>query len=142
MANTKPFVSLACVCEKALQEADKVLSLIRVVDTYYVPPTPPGLPPDIKPAVDVTVVVTLKSGDVVGSYEIGLALRPPIGAPAPEPKKWPIVFKGAEQGANAIVKFPVSTDVLGLYWFDVLWKGEVLTSIPFKLVAAPTPSVH
>jgi hypothetical protein len=43
MPNTKPLVAVATLCEQILGEKDGVVSVIRVVDTYYVEP-PKGLP--------------------------------------------------------------------------------------------------
>jgi hypothetical protein len=63
MANPKPFVQAACICEKVLVEPDKVASLIRVVDTYFLEL---ANPPNVEARLDLTIFVSLKSGDVTG----------------------------------------------------------------------------
>ena len=66
MANPKPFVQAACICEKVLVEPDKVASLIRVVDTYFLERPKEPLPPNVEARLDLTIFVSLKSGDVTG----------------------------------------------------------------------------
>jgi hypothetical protein len=137
MLSPKPLVQVACVCEKVLIERDDVPSLIRIVDTYNlrVPPDAP-LPPGA--AVDLTAFISVKSGEVVGAVEIGLRLKDPDGELQP-PRKWPVVLNGGEHGANLTIAFALLRPKSGLYWFDVLWREEVLTSIPFRLkYARPT----
>jgi hypothetical protein len=45
----------------------------------------------------------------------------------------PILLKGDEHGTNVVARVMLEAKDLGLYWFDVLWAGETLTSIPLKL---------
>lgn len=133
----KPLVQVACVCEKVLIEPDSVPSLIRIVDTYHLRvPADQPLAPTV--GVDLTVFVSLKSGEVVGSFEVGLTLKNPNGK-VDGPRKWPVVFNGGEHGANLKIVFTLLSPTTGLYWFDVLWGEEVLTRIPFRLkYAQPT----
>jgi hypothetical protein len=139
MPNTKPYVAVACVCEKAIVEPDNVTSLIRIVDTFYVQIPAAPLPPGVGGVVSLTVFVSIKSGDVTGEHEVSLVLRQPTGK-SEQTQKWLVVLTGGEQGANLKVDFNLGlkgeTADFGLYWFDVLWGGEVLTSIPLKLIRA------
>jgi hypothetical protein len=64
---------------------------------------------------------------------------------------WPVEFLGGERGVNLKIVFTLQAPKFGLYWFDVLWRDEVLTRIPFRLksksieptddVAAPNETV-
>ena len=139
---SKPFVQVACVCEKALIEPDGVPSLIRVVDTYTVDAAGelPDLPPGFGVLMPLWVVVSLKSGDVVGEHEVALQLHGPNNQPFPA-RKWRVVFNGGEHGVNVRVAFTLDSPIFGLYWFDVIWENEVLTRIPFRLKPkATTPT--
>ncbi len=147
MPNTKPLVCVACVCEKVLYERDGVLSAIRIVDVLYVPAQ--NRPSDLSdvalsvPGVSLNILVSLKSGDLKGTSDIGLRMRSPSGRIVELPQKFPVTFIGGEQGVNLHVVFVLETKTkgeFGLFWFDVYWSGEVLTSIPFKLVEGPPPS--
>jgi len=139
MANTKPYVAVACVCEKAIIEPDNVVSLIRIVDTVHVQVPAYPLPPGVGGVVGLTVFVSIRSGDVTGQHEVALVLRKPTGMSEPT-QKWPVVLTGGEQGANLKIDFNLvlkgEASDFGLYWFDVLWGEEVLTSIPLKLIRA------
>jgi len=138
MANTKPFVQIACVCEQAMVESDNVVSVIRVVDTFAVH-LPEESPEGVKLAITLNLVVMLKSGDIKGEYEVALILRQP-NKKSGELRKWPVVFEGGEHGVNAKIQFNLVQPQFGLYWIDVVWKDETLTSIPFRLKPAETPS--
>ena len=131
MPMPKPFVQVACACEKVLREHDNVPSLIRVIDTYTLD-QPKVPPPGFKPTLALVLFVALKSGDVVGEYEIGLRLTKPDGAMNPVGKR-SARFGGGESGVNIQVGFELESPTSGLYWFDVLWGDEVLTRIPLRL---------
>jgi hypothetical protein len=140
MPNAKPYVAVACVCEKVLIEPDNVASVIRIVDTFHlqIPDKPPS--PGMATGVQLTAFIAIKAGEVTGEHELGLVLRHPSGKKG-DPRKWPVVLNGGEHGANVKIEFVLAgkdgaPPELGLYWFDVLWGDEVLTSIPFKLTRA------
>jgi hypothetical protein len=132
MANPKPLVQAACVCENALVEPDNTVSLIRVVDTFT---ANLNVPEGLKAAITLNIVVMLKSGDVRGSHELAIHLHQP-NKKHQELKRWTALFEGNESGSNMKMQFNLITPKEGLYWFDVLWGEEVLTRIPFRLKQA------
>src|SRR4051812_46351347 len=135
----RPHVQIACVCEKVLIESDNVPSLIRVVDTYTLAmPSQELVPPHIMMGVDLIAFVSLKSGDVVGEFEVGLRLNLPDNSDRPI-RKWRTDFKGGEAGVNLKIAFTLPNPALGMYWFDVLWGDDILTRIPFRLKASDPP---
>lgn len=138
LSNTKPLVAQACVCEQMLQDKDGVASLIRIVDTFYIAPIGEGLPDNVKPAIQCTAVVSLKSGALKGKSVASLRLRSPSGRIRTIVEKWPLEFQEAEEhGANLSVRMTLEAEELGLYVIEVLWEGELLTSIPIRLQTAP-----
>ena|SRR5437870_9230342 len=145
MANKMPYVSAACICERVITEPDNVNSLIRIVDTYTLQTAPSAVPLGITPALNLTVYVSVKAGDVRGEHEIGIVLRRPSGK-GTDPQKWPVVLTGEpESGVNLKLEFglagePGKLPETGLYWFDVTWNGKDLTSIPLKLKQADATS--
>jgi hypothetical protein len=139
MAKPKPLVQVATLCESVLTEADRVASVIRVIDTLYLTPIEDA-PKDVVGQVLLTLYVSLKSGDVKGEYDVELILRAPSGKKAVMPKKWHIAFLGQESGATLTMRAALPVREFGLYWYDVVWEGEVLTSIPIKLVEGPKPA--
>jgi hypothetical protein len=142
MPNTKPLVSVACVCEKILQEKDGVLSAIRLVDTIYIERMVEALPENLKPGFQIAALVSLKSGDIIGEQEVRVVLRKPSGE-VNDIGKWKVVLQGGEHGANFALNFMLSGTEFGLFWFDVIWQGEVLTSMPLKVAQrTPEPERH
>lgn len=154
MPNTEPLVGAAVICERVLQETEGVNSLIRLVDRFTLTevtlPVPQGVGVEGKPVqlIDLTAFVMLKSGDIVGKSEAVIVMRHPVvDGKAPKtaklPIKWELDLKGGEHGASLVAQFsmPVSASE-GLYWFDVIWEGKKLTSIPLRLVRAPKSQEH
>ncbi len=139
MSKPKPWVQIACVCENVLIEPDNVASLIRVVDTYTLPfaPDAPPIAVPVGVGMQLTAFISLKSGDVIGDFEVGLRLKTPDEDEQPV-RRWPIELRGGEHGANLKITFGIQKPKLGLYWFDVLWGDDVLTRIPFRLKAVST----
>ena len=127
----KPYVQVACVCEKALLESDGVVSLIRVVDTYIMD-APSALPSGVGVAVNLTVVVMLKSGEAVGEHQVEIRLTGPDGI-SNALGSWAVILNGGEHGANVKIDVGIASNKYGLYWFDVMWGDEPLTRIPLRL---------
>ena len=130
MPTPKPFVQVACICEKVLREQDDVASVVRIVDRYTFD-LPSDLPTTIS-ALPLTIFLLLKSGDVVGEHTVGLRLQKPDGTSG-KPQQWPLMFKGGSHGTSVQIAFALQKPEYGQYWFDVMWADEVLTRIPLEL---------
>lgn len=135
MENTVPFVAAAFFCERVLHEKDNVLSVVRIVDTYYVD-ADAKTPPNVVPVVPLTALVMVKSGSVRGESQITARIRFPSGHFVDSPAKWPILLNGGEHGANLVLAIPISTRELGVYWLDIFWNDTPLTSAPVRLAQA------
>ena len=137
MANTKPFVAVACFCENVLEDKDGVLSAIRIIDTYIIPALPEGVQVSdgLQGMIVLNGLISLKAGDVTGTGTIGLTMNKLSGERIEiSPKDgWPVVLNGGEHGANVRIQIPLGVKNFGLFWFDVLWNGESLTRIPLRL---------
>jgi hypothetical protein len=136
MANPKPYVAVACFCDTILEDKDGTLSAIRIVDTYWVPRVPTEeVSPEAVPAIPVTGLIALKSGEATGSHTIRLVLENPLGVRTQisPPDGWPVVLKGGHAGLNMRLKFPLGVKNFGQCWFDVLFDDELLTKMPLRL---------
>jgi hypothetical protein len=134
MPNKRPLVTAALICENVILENDGVPTIVRVIDraTFSVPP---NLPPGIQGAVHIQAFFAVKAGDLSGDHEFSLVARTPDGKTLPASEKWNLHLEGGESGGNLklSVGFPGKP---GLYWLDLTWNGEVLTSTPFRLAQA------
>ena len=133
-----PYLNFAVVCEKVLQEADGVLSFIRVVDHLTVTMTVPAgadVPPEVmppEPPVAVTFVLGLKSASDIDSVPVKVRIETPSGLTLPEFETSQPV--GAEdRGINIVlpIQFPAQDE--GVYWFAVEVSGTVVTRVPLRI---------
>lgn len=133
-----PYLSFAVICEKVLQEADGVLSFIRIIDHLTVTITVPAgadvplevVPPE--PPVAVTFVLGLKSASDIGPVPVKVRIETPSGLPLPEFETSQPV--GAEdRGINIVlpIQFPAQDE--GVYWFAVEVSDTVVTRVPLRI---------
>jgi hypothetical protein len=129
-----PYLTAALLCEKVLQEKDGIVSAIRVIDRIIATAQGSELPEQMPPvAVNVTVLIMLKSGEVQGSHTIRIQQVAPSGFRSPQ-LSWPIYLEGNDRGANLIVQVAFEAKEEGLYWFDVYFKDDLLTRMPLRVV--------
>lgn len=138
----QPSIQAAALCEKVLKEQDGVLSAIRIVDTFGVA-IPENVPPNVKPAVEMELLVSLKSSEISGGTLTVIVHGP---SKANDPQHIPVTFAvdstslgtADEQkhtsGASLIMKLVIGVERLGNCRIELLWDGEPFTTIPFRLV--------
>jgi hypothetical protein len=142
-----PFLGMAVLCERVLTEQDGTLSLIRVVDRVTrLVPTGPGataIPPP--QPIPLQLVLSFRSGAARGSHQIAVQVETPSGLRLPE-NSFSILLEGEDRGANVILNLQTLTlDQEGVYWFDILLAGNLITRVPLRIVhqlvtLAPPPS--
>ena len=130
-----PYLVTACFCDKVLQEADGVLSLIRIVDRWNVVGTTAAMLPTF---VMGNLVILFKSGTVRGSAQLAITPVTPDGERM-TPILAPVLFEGDdERGAGVAlpINFPVKDT--GLFWFEVALtisgQSQILTFVPMRIV--------
>jgi hypothetical protein len=133
MPNSKPFVQAACVCEKLLVETDGVASLVRIFDTVQLTARENQFPD-----VVLTGFVSLKSSGQIGTFTVGMRMRRPDGRGG-KLLTFSAKFERDGAGVNTRIDITVKTPVAGLYWFDILWGEDVLTSIPITIILNTPP---
>ncbi len=137
---TGPYLVTAALCERAIQETDGVLSLIRMIDkiTSTVAGPAPTVP-DVMPPVSVnlTLVIVLKPGEARGRFMIAVRPEAPSGQRLPE-AELPVSFGGApDAGANLLFGINMIATEEGVYWFDILLDGQLLTRTPLRIEYSP-----
>jgi hypothetical protein len=137
MDKPRPYVTAALLCEKVIEEKDGSLTIIRIADRlqYRLDAInlPGGFPQDVRPAVTIQGLVSLKSGLVTGDHVTTVILEKPNGT-RKEIINFPFKFLGKDQGQNLIMNINLGVDEDGLYWFDVHFDGELLTRIPLLIM--------
>jgi len=136
-----PYVSLAAVCEKVLQERDGVLTLVRVVDRVMLMPTAQDAPAELPEGgkVGATLVLALKSGDARGRHPVVITSEAPTGVTSP-PQRVDVTFEGEERGVNLILNVQLEA-IEGLHWFVVSVNDQELTRIPLRIMYQRIPGI-
>src|SRR6202158_2516231 len=111
-----PYLSAALLCEKALQETDGVISLVRIVDRWTVSgPTEEML----QTAIQATMVLMFKSGFHRGTGRLTITPITPRDVRLPA-MDMPVHFEGDEdRGVNVVIPMAFTVQESGVYWFAV-----------------------
>jgi len=130
-----PYIGAAFLCEKVLQEKDGVLSAIRIVDRILHNAVGPSAPDRMPPVtVDLKMLLIFKSGSARGRYDV--EIRPVLPSQRDlQSVSLPMQLEGDDdRGANLIVNIGFQATEEGLYWFDVLVRGDSVTRIPLRIL--------
>ena len=132
--NTGPYLIVAAICERVLQEKDETISMVRMIDRLAVTVNALGSPEAMPPTVaSITILISLKSGKARGRSTIKLRPEAPSGLKLPD-QLLPVLFEGEDRGVNLILNLSLLVDQEGVYWFDVLLEEQLLTRIPLRIL--------
>ncbi len=129
-----PYITAAVICEKVLEDKEGVLSLIRLIDRITVTAQGPAIPEALPPAtLQMTLVISLKSGDARGRHSLKIRPEQPSGQQM-DTIEMSVHFEGEDRGMNVVYATSLSVDQEGLYWFDVLLDDVLLTRMPLRIL--------
>ena len=129
-----PYVQMAAICERVLQEKDGVLSIVRVVDRFTITVSGPTPPEEMPPGtISLTMVIMLKSGFIRARHNLRIVPTTPSGQNLPELSAG-VLLEGEDRGVNVFFNIQMPVREEGLYWFDVLLENQLLTRIPLRLL--------
>ena len=133
----KPISADLLVCEKILIEGDGVMSMIRLVDIFYVN-TIPEIPIERQGSqMSVLGMIRVQIGDLE-EHAIELRLMRPSGESSAigdtqkirmEPKE-----PNAPGGFNFVAQLGVIAKEMGVHYFVMLFDGTEIARAPFTLV--------
>src|SRR5580765_6012229 len=147
-----PIVTVAAICEKMMEEGDRVISVIRIVDTVTMPEPPfdqKSLKQGDRPGIGLplTVAISLKAGRSKVKQKMELMLVDPkknrekLGKMFAHFKKPTLDTNQEVVGVN--IKFPLRFPWrgFGVYWFEIEAMGKVVARMPLVLKKSePEPS--
>lgn len=129
-----PHLQMAVLCERALQEKDGVLSVIRVVDRTIVTVTAPNAPEQMPPFNhSMTLVISFKAGAARGRQTLKIVPEDPAGQSL-KAIELPVLFEGEDKGVNQTIQYTFTVNTEGLYWFDVFLDSRLVTRMPLRVV--------
>ena len=127
------------ICENILQEADGVLSAIRIVDLFRITRNP-EVPLD-KQSVPMRLLIqtNFRSSVMVGAHHIRLDLTRPDGTITPGPQEVEVIVSPplvptAYQGMAVGIQAGVIPKQDGAHHWTVFFDGEELGKAPFTLL--------
>ena len=129
-----PYLSIAAICERVLEEKDGALSGIRFIDTITL--TKSKNAPNVLPPIplQISALIAFKSGRARGKRTVRIDLYSPSGEKFSASDTQSILFKEDYQGANIIVRLALEATAEGIYWFSVVLEGEVITRMPLRVI--------
>ncbi len=133
---TGPHLTVAALCERVLQEADGLLSPIRILDRLIVTlhglgPAPPD---DTKlPIMPVWLCLIFKADQARGKETITVRIERPDGI-SHDAIQQTVLFEGAERGVNIVGELQLQFEQEGLYWFSVFLGEQFVTKIPLRVI--------
>jgi hypothetical protein len=81
-----PFLASALFCENVVQDKDNTITLVRIIDKFTVQlpaNMPPGFPSKENPLpVNISGLITFRTGDARGKHEVRLIVVSPTGKKA------------------------------------------------------------
>jgi hypothetical protein len=140
----KPRLAAAILCERVLLEKDEVLSVIRLIDTFYVH-VPKELPEGANPIIQLTTLLSFKRGDEPddSTHQVKLKIQAPSGPVKDLPVMVDFFFKPGEiASANLILNIGLGIKEFGRFRLDVFVDDEgPIAQIPFMLLEQPEQKI-
>jgi hypothetical protein len=133
--DTGPYVNVATFCERAIQDTEGVLTLVRITDQLVVQSTGPDAPQDLPEGtvITTTLVVILKPGEARGSQPFKVDLETPSGEIKTGPEMSIPFAGGPNNGANVVLPMTIGISSAGLYWANVYVAHRLVTRVPLQI---------
>lgn len=123
-----------------LEDKSGVLSLLRIIDTLNHSTPVSDLSAPMQPfTYALKFVLMLKSGEARGRHSIKIIPELPSGE-LREPVTIPAHLNGEDSGQNIVADLAFEFTLEGLYWFNVYFDDEPLTSLPLRIRYNPIPA--
>ncbi len=141
-AKVRPWIATAVFCERVLEEKDDVLSVVRIIQKITVTAiaAPTGKEHDSSTLSGVPLPLTAfvsfrAAGRPSGPHELKLIAHSPTGK-VHDLRAYPdsVTLVSGDQVLNLVTNFrmqPLAGS--GVYWFDVLLDGELVTRMPLQI---------
>ena len=129
-----PYVKAAFFCERVLQEADGVISPIRIVDRIVQTGHGPDAPDEMPPlSYRLFAVVMLVPGRARGRYSVRLEIENPAGEPRALGGQ-DLLFEGEDRNIVLVTEMNATFSLEGLHWLRVLFDDQSLTRSPLRVI--------
>lgn len=136
-----PYLAAAVICEKTLQEADKVVTVMRIIDTIGVdaPEFDVAKKKSLKEGkglmmtMPLTLYLCFRRGNTVDDLPFQINYVDPNKKVHKRAVFGTLHFKGdfsQGYGINIFVPLHIAWERPGLYWYEIEVAGNVITRVP------------
>lgn len=133
-----PYLAVAVLCERVLEEKDGVPSLIRIVERITISGPSPAMQPTV---LTPMLVIGFKAGVFRGQADLEIRPLLPSGE-ARAAIKLPLFFEGDEdRGVFTALRLQFLVTEPGLYWFEIKLLEALMTRVPMRVVYLRQPSI-
>lgn len=130
-----PYLNVALLCERVLEEKDGVNSVVRIIDQVNITAAGPGAPPQIVPGVvKFTILLIIKTGEMPGPCEIEIIVKKPDLTEVAKMARTVNLESPAYRGMTLKIETELQVDQVGLWWFEIFIRGMRRTRIPLNVV--------
>lgn len=139
MNENGPYLQVAVLCERILEEKDGVLSPIRIIDQITLA-TPPAAGSEPSRHV-IWALLSFKAGQSQGTHTIKLIPPPDLGMKTTEVSAEIELARGVN-GVNIMVPLGITPGAAkeGEHWFDVVLDEHIVTRTPLRVNYQPAPA--
>jgi hypothetical protein len=139
-----PFLAGAFFCESIMEDVNKMLSAIKILDTvsfWLSPDAPEDMPSKEHPiSISQNFLLMFKTGDAPGKHDLKLVLQQPDGKKRELLTREIEMSKDPSGGANVKTAATLQLYTQGLYWVEVILDGKRLTKVPLRFLVQRLPS--
>jgi hypothetical protein len=130
------------ICERILAEGDSVLSVIRMVDIFFVDPAVVG--PDTEDRIQMQVLLATKfSASATREHMVEFKLARPEGEPVSMGGLRPVTveskFQDAPAGFTTVINAGVKLKQMGTHYLIAYVDGDEVARTTFTLLPPLTP---
>jgi len=130
----------ALVCERLLQEEDRVPSAIRLADIFQLPTYSPPLPSALQ-VIDVSLLVVIKATETDESnHRVLVTMTRPDGEVTEMFSHEGVRFANftpfaeTPSGVSLGLRFHISAKILGVHFFKIFLNGELIATTAFTIL--------
>jgi len=132
-------VTACLIAERVLEESDKTLTAIRLVDriTAEVPGDMIGVSPLVIPFSGAFLLMLKHRGATAGKHDVAVRIKRPSGEVTQVSHASVAIQAGEGRGANLVTRFTVGLTERGIYWFEAVVDDKLVVATPLEVVMQP-----
>ena len=129
-----PYLVMAIICEKVLQERDGVKSAIRIIDRFTHSVAGPDVPEKM-PTVGINfqLLIKMKSGKKPGKHHIKVTLVDPRKKELGSVTQTINMEQGESRGMDILLPINMKIEQEGVFWFEIWCDDLLMTKTPLEV---------